>query len=361
MVHRRNNEWQRNTEVYTPAQIEAIADYCGLDIESETTTHFLAFCPFHNNTDTPAFALDKEKGLWTCFNPSCDAKGNMYTLLRDLRGVTSFEAARVIKRFDQQTHGTISARLSAIRTKEPEFIKFPEDPLNRMAADFWNTPRAENYMKGRGFHNGTLAHFGVGYSSKRDMIIVPMHDPKGMPIGFIGRSIEGKRFENSRYLPKSKTAWNYHRAKLHGDTVIVVESAFDAMRVHQAGYPNVVALLGSGVSEHFLAQLNKTFSKVIIMTDFEPEFWYPANCSRCKNLPKCKGHRPGRDFGWKIANGLVNKKVLWAAWSEDVVYPHNAKDAGDMTDEEIRECVRNAMSHFKYTREGLDDKIVVAV
>lgn len=360
MVHRWDNEWQRNTEVYTPAQIEAIADYCGLDIAAETSTHFLAYCPFHNNTETPAFALDKEKGLWTCFNPSCDAKGNMYTLLRDLKGVTSFEAMRVIKKFHEETYGTISARLAALREKEPEFIPFPEEPVRRMTDDMWAYERPQDYMISRGFTETTLKVFEVGYSAKKDMIIVPMHDPTGMLVGFIGRAIGEKIFKNSNHLPKSKTAWNYHRAKRHGDTVIVVESAFDAMRVHQAGYPNVVALLGSGVSNQFLNQLNKTFSRVIIMTDFEPNFWYPANCSRCKHLVQCKGHRPGRDFGWKIANGLINKKVLWAAYDEDVVYPHGAKDAGDMTDEEIRRCLTNAVSHFKYTRWGIDDKILVA-
>lgn len=361
MVYKRNNEWERNTEVYTAAQIEAIADYCELEIESETATHFLAYCPFHNNTDTPAFALDKEKGLWTCFNPSCDSKGNLYTLLRDLKGVTSFEAARVIKRFDEETHGSISSRLSSIREKEPEFVQFPEAPVKRMTDDFWHNDRPQQYMQYRGFEAETMKFFGVGYSAKKDMIIVPMHDPKGMLVGFIGRAIGEKIFKNSNHLPKSKTAWNFHRAKKHGDTVIVVESAFDAMRVHQAGYPNVVALLGSGVSDHFLQQLNKTFSKVIIMTDFEPNFWYPANCKRCKHLVQCKGHRPGRDFGWKIANGLVNKRVLWAAYDDECVYPHGAKDAGDMTDDEIRQCLTNAVSHFKYTRWGIDDKELVAV
>jgi DNA primase len=361
MVYRRNNEWQRNTEVYTAAQIEAIADYCGLEVESETSTHFLAYCPFHHNTDTPAFALDKEKGLWTCFNPSCDAKGNMYTLLRDLKGVTSFEAARVIKRFDEQTHGSISSRLTAMKEKPAEFVQFPVEPVERMTQDFWQYDRPQDYMQSRGFTAETMKYFEVGYSQKKDMIIVPMHDPKGMLLGFIGRAIGEKIFKNSAHLPKSKTAWNYHRAKKHGDTVIVVESAFDAMRVHQAGYPNVVALLGSGVSEHFLAQLNKTFSKVIIMTDFEPNFWYPANCKRCKHLVQCKGHRPGRDFGWKLVQGLVNKKIMWAAYDDNCVYPHGAKDAGDMTDDEIRQCLTNAVSHFKYTRWGIDDKELVAV
>jgi DNA primase len=64
----------------------------------------------------------------------------------------------------------------------------------------------------------TLGYFRIGYSAKRDAIMVPMHNPDGLPIGVIGRSIAGKDFKNSKGLPKNKTAWNFHRAKREGDT-----------------------------------------------------------------------------------------------------------------------------------------------
>lgn len=356
MVNRRSNEWQRDSEAYTPAQVEAVANHCDIEVVSETNTHFLAFCPFHNNTDTPAFALDKTKGLWTCFNPSCDSKGNLVSLLRSLKGLNPFEAARVIKKHEHQAEGSVTSRLEAIKHKEPDFVPFPEGPVERMQEDFWQYIKPQGYMiNERGFTEQTLRHFGVGYSKKRDMVIVPMHDPKGMLVGFIGRAIDEKIFKNSTNLPKSKTAWNFHRAKKHGEAVIIVESSFDAMRVHQAGYPNVVALLGGGVSPHFLDQINKTFSRVIIMTDFD-EKKYPPNCRRCSNLRECVGHRAGRDFGWKLVNGLNNKRIMWAAYDDECVYPHSAKDVGDMTDDEIRQCLANAVSHFTYSRWGVEEK-----
>lgn len=355
MVNKRYNEWEDDSQVYTPAQVEAVANYCDIEIVSETNTHFLAYCPFHNNTDSTAFALDKEKGLWHCFNGSCDSSGNLDSLLRRLKGLNPFESARVILKYQTATAGSVSERLSAIREKAPEFVEFPQAPVDRMAEDLLVSERAMNYLTSRGFTLETLKHFGVGFSCKKDMTIVPMHDPNGMLVGFVGRSIEGKEFKNTPNLPKSKTAWNFHRAKRHGETVIIVESSFDAMRIHQAGYPNVVALLGGHVTQHHLDQLDKTFSRVIIMTDFDKKI-YRANCRKCSHLSECAGHRPGRELGWAVVRGLPQKRIYWAAYDDTCVYPHGAKDAGDMTDEEIRHCLSNAVSNFAYSRWGIDDK-----
>ncbi len=370
MVNRRNHEWQRNTEVYTPAQVEAVANYCDIEVVSETSTHFLAYCPFHNNTDTPAFALDKEKGLWTCFNPSCDTGGMLESLLRSLKGLNPFEARRVIVKYQNEVHDSIADRLSAIREKAPEFVEFPSGPVERMQHELWtvNGLRGHTYLANRHFSDETLEYFGVGYSAKQDMTIVPMHDPNGMLVGFIGRSIEGKVFKNTNNLPKSKTAWNFHRAKRHGETVIIVESSFDAMRIHQAGYPNVIALLGGHVTSYHLDQIERTFSTVIIATDFDKKIYRP-NCRKCVHLRECAGHRPGRELGWNIANGLKNKTIKWAAYDDACVYPLEpldnyrdkpAKDVGDMTDDEIRHVLTNAVSNFTYSRWGIDDKDLVA-
>lgn len=324
---------------------------------SDTYTHFLAYCPFHNNTDSPAFAIDKKKGLWTCFNPSCESKGTLYMLLGRLKGLNYFEATRLILKNKNVEKRALTERLGEVRAEPVDFVEFPAGPVERMAEEFWQYIGPMGYMLNqRGFTEETLKHFGVGYSHKRDMVIVPMHEPSGkFLIGFIGRSIQEKVFKNSNNLPKSKTLWNYHRARKHGETVIIVESSFDAMRIHQAGYPNVVAALGGHLSEHHVEQLGKTFSTIVIMTDFDKRIYRP-NCGKCRHLKECEGHRPGRELGWKIAEALKNKKIMWAAYDDTCVYPHGAKDAGDMTDEEIRQCLRNATSHFAYSRWGIEEK-----
>ena len=177
-----------------------------------------------------------------------------------------------------------------------------------------NSQRAKDYLKSRGIGFEAMDYFKLGYSENMDMIITPVHSPDGEPIGLVGRSIEGKSFKNSSNLPKSKTLFNIHRAKKIGDHVIIVESNFDAIRIHQAGFPNVVAVLGGflSVEQHHL--LNRYFSRITIMTDAD---------------------RAGRELGMSIANKLRNKDILWASHEYGKIYPHEAKDAGDMSDEEI--------------------------
>jgi DNA primase len=118
-----------------------------------------------------------------------------------------------------------------------------------------------------------------------------------------------------------------HRAKRIGSQVIVVESSFDAIRVHQAGFPNVVATLGGFLSTEQHGILNRYFNKIIVMTDAD---------------------LAGRELGLSIANRLKNKDLLWASYEYGKIYPHDAKDAGDMTDEEIKACIVNAVSDIEY-------------
>ena len=56
----------------------------------------------------------------------------------------------------------------------------------------------------------------------------------------------------------------------------------------------------------------------------------------------------GRALGITISNRLKNKNILWARYDYSVIYPHMAKDVGDLTDEEIKQCIKNAMPHFEY-------------
>jgi len=210
---------------------------------------------------------------------------------------------------------------------KPMFEEFNKDTLDKLATDRWNSKEACDYFMSRGINHESMDYFELGYSQNMDMVTVPVHSPDGMPIGIVGRSIEGKSFKNSTNLPKSKTMFNVHRAKKIGDHVIVVESSFDAIRIHQAGFPNVVATLGGFLSKEQHHILNRYFNRITIMTDAD---------------------LAGRELGFSIANKLRMKDVLWASYEYGKIYPHDAKDAGDMTDEEIKTCIKNAVSDIEY-------------
>jgi 5S rRNA maturation endonuclease (ribonuclease M5) len=253
---------------------------------------------------------------------------------------------------------TFSDQLRKALNPTPDFAEFPQSAIDRMVEALWENEKALDYMRGRGFTDETLRKYEIGYSAKKDLVTVPMHTATGMPIGVIGRKPDSvdKQFKNSLRLPTSKTLFNIHRARRHGGTAIVTEASFDGMRVDQAGNPNVVSCLSGNVSPSHLEQLDKYFDTIIIMTDFDDKKKHIySDCKKCakRGFKLCIGHNPGRDLGNKIANGLPMKRVLWASYDERVVYPHGAKDTGDLEESEIRQCLYNAVTNFTYQDWGL--------
>jgi DNA primase len=349
----------KDNTTYSPEQVEAVLDEIGVEAVAETTHDYLCYCPFHGNRFTPSFSVSRDHGAYICYNAACAVSGSLVELVMKVSGRNEFAARRVIITKKTDTGITSEERIRRALAKKVEFTEFSQAVLDRAYEDFWQNEQAQHYMMvERGFEEPTLRDFKIGYSDRKNLVMVPMYSPSGLPIGVIGRSTDpdSKVFKNSVNLPTSKTLWNMHRAKRTGDTVIITEASFDAMRVYQAGYPNVVACLGGHFSPHHFDMLDRTFSTIILMTDFDKKEKHMYNgCKKCfkqgRNL--CVGHNPGRDLGAVIAAGLHRKKILWASYDEGVVYPHDAKDAGDMTDDEIRQCLKNAVSNFEYANWGL--------
>jgi len=285
------------------------------------------FCPFHNNVHTFSFSISTTTGAWLCFNPACGQSGNLVDLVKKVLDKNDFQALRFINSKASTQAEIFEEELNSVLEEKPDFIEFSQDTLDNLYNCLGSNNVARDYFKSRGINEDSMHYFKLGYSKNQNMVIVPVHSPDGLPVGLVGRSISDKRIKNSTNLPKSKTLFNIHRAKRIGDNVIVVESSFDAIRVHQAGFPNVVATLGGHVSVDNIKLLNRYFNKVIIMTDSD---------------------EAGRNLGISIASKLKNKNILWASYSYGKIYPHDAKDAGDMTDEEIKLCIKNAVSDFEY-------------
>lgn len=314
----------------------------GIELLGETDSVFTCLCPFHGNTNTPSFAVNKENGTYICFSPSCDRSGSLLNLVMKLGKLSVFPAKRVIAKYAGAGGKSTLERVEEIFEKRHELISFPIDTINRMADEFWNSP-AHTYMRERGFTDSTLAYFQIGYSRAKELVAIPVHDWDGDPVGVIGRTIQGKRFENSKKIPTHKTLFNIHRAKRTGEKVIIVESSLDAMLLHQVGFPNVVATCGGFFTEAHAQLISRYFNEVIIMTDNDDIRAHArVNCNKCPDT--CLGHNPGRALGFKIAERLKHKRIRWAAFDYGVIYPHGAKDPGDMTPEEIKRCVNGAIT-----------------
>lgn len=365
MENSRARQWEDSREIYTPDQVAAVLQECGVEVREETENDFLSFCPYHGNHDSPAFSTSKTYGVSVCFNPACAASASLDRLVRDLKKVSHIEAKRLIM-LKKNNSVPFAKRFDSVSKEPEELPEFPQSAIDKMYDRFWETPAAVDYMKGRGFEEETLRFFKVGFTpetrypaavSKPDMIVVPAYDARSKPIGLVGRGLHVKEFKNfgpgehGRGFHKSKIAWNIQNARKF-ETVIICESTFDAMRIHQAGYPNVIALLGGSLSIVQEELLKRHFTRVIIMTDNETgnDIVYHRSCNKCrkKGLELCEGHKPGRDLGMQIAERLPNMRIKWASFDDNDIYPHGAKDATDMTDDEIRQCLRNAVSHYEY-------------
>ena len=315
------------SDAYTKADLRSILRSCGVEIVSHTGTDFLCLCPFHHNTDSPAFAVSHSKGLYVCYNQSCNASGTILDLVKKITARNDFEALRFIATNKQSDAEAFEDGLKEILDEKPEFEEFSQSTLNNLYQSLGASQEAKDYFKTRHITEEAMHHFKLGFSNVQQMVTVPLHSPDGIPVGIIGRSIIGKSFKNSPNLPRNKTMFNLHRAKREGGTIIVVESSFDAIRLWQAGFPNAVATLGGSISDININYLNKYSSTVILMTDNDAA---------------------GKALGMTIASKLKSKNVLWARYNSFITYPHDAKDVGDLTDEEIKQCVKNAIPHFEY-------------
>lgn len=338
--------------MYTEQQVANVLSQIGVDVVSETVTNYLALCPIHGNTDTPALSISKTEGVFMCWNDSCGISGTLTDLVRRVTHKDEFQIIRLITKAKSGGGESLTNQVAKNLHETKDLVEFDQKFLDRMRTTLW-TPEGKpgvDYMLSRGFTDYTLKDFDIGYSAKRNMIIVPMHSDKGMPLGFIGRkaSHTDKTFKNSYKLPARETLWNLHRAKGAAESCIVVESSFDAMRVAQAGFPNVVASLGGYFNDARRAQLDRYFSSIIVMTD-DDEMQFRQMCRKCtaKGNKRCVGHLPGEELGITISESLPGKRIRWASASIGARRLY-AKDACGMTDEQIRDCINSAVSYIEF-------------
>ena len=288
--------------IYTEEQIRRVLAGSGIDIETEFGNDFIIYCPYHNNSRTPAGEVAKDSGLFFCFG--CQTTKTLEEFVMFTTGRTYFETARYIK--SKETEHNIENIVNKAMYAPPEFIQYDELLIKRLNNQAIESPRAMRYFEGRRITKDSVIKFNLGYSEKQDSVTIPMQSPDGMTIGFVARTIEGKEFKNTPGLPKSKVLFNLHRVK-SSSVVYVVESSFDAIRLDQVGFP-AVATLGANVSASQIRLLEKYFNNVILVADNDEA----GNIMKDKLIEK---------LGSLISVIKIDKKY---------------KDIGDMDDETIR-------------------------
>jgi DNA primase len=249
------------SSLYSEEQIRRVLNGAGVEIEAEFGNDFIVYCPYHNNSRTPAGEVAKDSGLFFCFG--CQTTKNLEEFIMFTTGRSYFETARYIK--SKETETNIEAAVNKAMYAAPDFVQYDEVLIKRLNNQALESPRAMRYYAGRYITEDSIKKFSLGFSEKQDMITIPVHSPDGMTIGFVGRSVEGKEFKNTPGLPKSKVLFNLHRVKT-SSVIYVVESSFDAIRLDQVGFP-AVATLGANVSASQMKLLEKYFNNVVLVAD----------------------------------------------------------------------------------------------
>jgi DNA primase len=288
--------------LYSEEQIRRVLNGSGIEIEAEFGNDFIIYCPYHNNSRTPAGEVAKDSGLFFCFG--CQTTKNLEEFIMFTTGRSYFETARYIK--SKETETNIEAAVNKAMYAPPDFVQYDEVLIKRLTNQALESPRAMRYYAGRSITEDSVKKFSLGYSEKQDMVTIPVHSPDGMTIGFVGRSVEGKEFKNTPGLPKSKVLFNLHRVKT-SSTIYVVESSFDAIRLDQVGF-SAVATLGANVSASQMKLLEKYFNNVVLVADNDEA----GNIMKDKLIEK---------LGSLVSVISIDKKY---------------KDIGDMDDEAIR-------------------------
>lgn len=258
---------------------------------------FRACCPFHNEK-TPSFYVNDEKGFYHCFG--CSAHGDAIRWMTDQRGLPFMDA---IKELAQAAGMDVPA-------PDPRAAEHAERAnslfdVMTAAAEWFSSQlqgidgaHARTYLEARGLRQEWISTFGIGfapdsksklkqalgrfgtdklvesglliavddkepYDRFRGRIMIPIRDARGRVIAFGGRVLGSgePKYLNSpdtALFDKGRTLYNLDRAAAFArkaGRIIVVEGYMDVIALAQAGIGEVVAPLGTALTEHQIALL----------------------------------------------------------------------------------------------------------
>ena len=273
--------------------------------------NLVGLCPFHNEK-TPSFTVYPENGSFYCFG--CGVGGDVFSFVRQIENLDYIDAVKLLAERSGITLPQDGYDDSMQKLKNTIF------EINRETARFYHTylmsPEGKwalDYLTGRGLSIATIKHFGLGaapdgwdnlikhlkslgysisdmiqanvvgksqrgtyYDRFRKRVMFPIINIRGKVIGFSGRAMPGEDKAGGKYVNTSDTpvykksenlfAMNY--AKNHCDErVILVEGNMDVISLHQAGFENVVAALGTSFTDEQAKLLSRYTKEIILIMD----------------------------------------------------------------------------------------------
>jgi len=287
-------------------------DYIGRSTRLQKAgRNFRGLCPFHTEK-TPSFYVFPDRGTWRCFG-SCGEGGDLFSFVqkrdniefRDAMKVLAAEAGVELTAESAQKrtrHDRLASIVSAAvdyyqhRLAAPEGADAREYLVEKRglrqeaidafrlgwAPDEWRGLR--DYLEGRGYEESDILASGLlvesesgsqPYDRFRGRVTIPIADDRGVFVGMGGRGLHGEepKYLNSpqsELFDKGRTLFGLHLAGpaiKEAGTVVVVEGYMDVMGPWQAGFHNVVATMGTSLTEQHAGILRRYARRVVLAMD----------------------------------------------------------------------------------------------
>jgi DNA primase len=281
-----------------------IVDVVGSYLElKKNGANFKSVCPFHDDSN-PSLVISPAKQIYHCF--SCGAGGDSIRFVMEYEKLTYPEAIeKLASTYNFSLTYTSSGGQPQVDRKLMEnlnvFYKKNLD-LNKTALEYIQqrgigeasiekfeigyAPSSEqtlNFLSAHGYNIAEATEVGVAGVGERgnpyarfiERITFPIHSPSGKVVGFGGRTISGHqaKYVNSpqtKLFNKSNLLYGYHLAKetIHQEkAIIITEGYLDVVMLHQAGFKNAVATLGTALTKEHIPLITRSNPKVILAYD----------------------------------------------------------------------------------------------
>jgi len=317
--------WRQRYDLSRLRQVVPIIDLlerCGLREQLHPSRgELVGPCPLPGHSgdrsNRSAFRVNPARNCWHCFS-HCGG-GDSVELAARLQGGDYAAAARLLASIE----GNGLPRLP--RPQAPPLCPMqPFRPYTRRLALLADHP----FLHGKGIRPSTAACFESGFWPRQGFldgcIGVRLHDVDGRPLGYAGRRLEPDaiarwgKWRLPSGMPRRELLFNWHRVWPQAATapMIVVEGPFDAMRVHQAGFTAVVALLGTQLSAAQLSLL-QPLRRIVLLLD---------------------GDQAGGRAARQIATTLSPGRAI-------VVQLPSDRGPPDLTDDQLRAILAPSASH----------------
>jgi DNA primase len=266
--------WVDFRAVKQAVSLEAILRYYRVPNLRRQRDQLQGCCPIHGGQRDDSFRASLSKNAFHCF--ACQAHGNVMDFVAAMEKCSLREAAFKLQRwFKLEQRFGPSVALRCWAAKEGKLVREKEgNPNPPLPFALTGVDHSSPYLIHRGVDRATAIEFGIGFYAGPGLmsgrVVIPIHNWRGQLVAYAGRGVDGRipKYRVPGGFRKSLELYNLHRAMATGsETVIVVEGYFDCARVHQAGMPWVVALMGSSLSLEQEKLLVERFERIVLMLD----------------------------------------------------------------------------------------------